>query len=371
VLSSFIRASDPPSAPGDPDDEPEQATTHPIHAGARMETVSEGRIGDTKACYTPLMPRGRVALLLALIGAATPGCDRHATAGPRDSGGASAPSSAASSGVSCTRDPAFPVTFSVPEASAAAEVELTPGVRELLVVSDSGRRGAAILWRLPSGPSRPLALPLDPSASDDLEGIAWVTAQATGGGGALYTLTSSGAARRFVPDGQGGLRRDQDAYAIGPAPHSCANLRDVNCGRNYEGLCLRPRSVSARCAGYAASKQAAELDCLVFEGDRLVADTLWPPIHLGRGFVPANALSDCAFGASGGPARATLLVTTNVYGGSATYLVAEQGGALTPLDVPGTLNNEAVAVDRDGALALFGDVESEISPAVRLACRGW
>ncbi len=273
--------------------------------------------------------------------------------------------------MTCTRDPAFPSTVSVAEASAAAEVELTPGVRELLVVSDSGRKGAALLWRLPAGPSRSITLPLDPGASDDIEGIAWVTAQASGTAGALYTLTSSGAVRRFVPDGQGGLRRDQDAYPIGAAPRACPNLRDVNCGRNYEGLCLRPRSVSARCAGYAASKQAAELDCLIFDGDRLVADTLRPPIALPRGLVPANALSDCAFGAAKGPAEATLLVTTNVYGGSTTYRVAEPSGALTALDVPGTLNDEAIAVDRDGALAIFGDIDAEISPSVRLACKGW
>ena len=312
----------------------------------------------------------RPALLLALACAA-PACDRRATAASSDAGMASPASSVAATGVTCTRDPAFPVTLSVAEASAAAEIELTPGVRDLLIVSDSGRKGAALLWRLPAGPARPFTLPLDPAASDDVEGMAWVTAQTSGGGGALYTLTSSGAVRRFVPDGQGGLRRDQDAYAIGAPPHSCANLRDVNCGRNYEGLCLRPRAVSARCAGYAASKEASELDCLVFQGDRLVADTLWPPIHLGRGLVPAHALSDCAFGAASGPASSTLLVTTNVYGGSTTYLVAEPGGALTPMDIGGTLNNEAVAVDRDGALALFGDVDAEISPAARYLCRGW
>src|SRR5208283_3986306 len=163
----------------------------------------------------------------------------------------------------------------------------------------------------------------------------------------LYTLTSSGAVRRFVPDGQGGLRRDQDAYPVGSAPHACSNLHDVNCGRNYEGLCLRPRTTSARCAGYAASRAPAELDCLVFDGDRLVADELRPPMRLGRGLVPAGALSDCAFGAASGPASATLLVTTNVYGVSSTYRVSEPSATLALLDGLGTLNNEAVAVDHD------------------------
>jgi hypothetical protein len=306
--------------------------------------------------------------LLALLAVAA--CDRRATAA--SDAGAPRGIDAATAGL-CTADPAFPGTLPVAEASAAAEVELVPGVRELLVVSDSGRKGAAIAWRLPDGPIRNLTLPLDPAASDDIEGIAWVSARAGGaaggGGGALYTLTSSGAVRRFVPDGAGGLRRDQDAYPLGHAPRACPDLHDINCGRNYEGLCLRPRGTSARCAGYAASRTHAELDCLVFDGDRLVADELRPPMHLGRGLVPAGALSDCAFGASPGPASTTLLVTTNVYGGSAVFTVDEPTAALTTLEGLGTLNDEAIAVDHTGALYLLGDIDSEISPAVRAHCR--
>jgi sugar lactone lactonase YvrE len=109
----------------------------------------------------------------------------------------------------------------------------------------------------------------------------------------------------------------------------------------------------------------------VFDGDRLVADELRPAMRLGRGLVPAGALSDCAFGAVAGPARDTLLVTTNVYGGSSTYVVAEPSGALTALDGLGTLNNEAVVVDGDGAAYLFGDIDSDVSPATRFTCKGW
>jgi hypothetical protein len=317
------------------------------------------------------MPLGRHGAWLALVGSlACAACDRRATAASSDAGSVASPSPSASA-APCKIDPSFPAALSVAEASAAAEVELIPGVREVLVVSDSGRDGAALLWRIPSGPARSIRLPLDPAASDDLEGVAWVSARATGGGGALYTLTSSGAVRRFVPDGQGGLRRDQDAYPLGPAPRACPNLHDVNCGRNYEGLCIRPRTTSARCAGYAASRASAELDCLVFDGDRLVADDLRPPIHLGRGLVPAGSLSDCAFGAASGPASTTLLVTTNVYGGSSIFVVAEPSGALTLLDGLGTLNNEAVAIDHEGTLYLFGDIDSDVSPALRATCRTW
>ena len=46
--------------------------------------------------------------------------------------------------VKCKPDPKFPGSFDIPEASAATEVELRPGQRELLVVSDSGHRGHAM-----------------------------------------------------------------------------------------------------------------------------------------------------------------------------------------------------------------------------------
>ena len=64
----------------------------------------------------------------------------------------------------CAADGTFPGSLPVAEASAAAEVELKPGVRELLIVSDSGHSGAALLIALPSGVQRPITLPLDPGA---------------------------------------------------------------------------------------------------------------------------------------------------------------------------------------------------------------
>ncbi len=251
--------------------------------------------------------------------------------------------------------------WDVPEASAAAEVSLMPGSRELIVLSDSHNAGKAMLWALPRGPFRPMQLALDALASDDLEGAAWLH-------GHLYTLTSSGAVRRYSPDGHGGLVRDGDAYAIGPAPYVCRSLRDANCGPNYEGLCLRANPGGARCAGYAASKESGKLLCLVFEGERLKIDPIKPPIVLD---VSHHALSDCAFGAPAGPASDTLLVTTNVYGGSTTYIVDESTGELAALDVPALPNNEAIAVDSDGALYQLMDSNTDSSLAYRMTCEGW
>jgi hypothetical protein len=317
--------------------------------------------------------------LLALVG---PACDRPSridskpvdlTPPPRQQALPAAPAAEPRAGVrdamaavACERDSKFPEVLEVPEASAAAEIELTPGERELLVVSDSGRKGAAVLWNVATGAVRKTALAFDSGASDDLEGIAWLREAS---GAHLYTLTSSGAVRRFSPDGAGGLKRDRDAYALGAPPAACEKLGAINCGRNYEGLCLRPKSAPpGRCAGYAASRAQPKLYCLVFDGDRLVADAIKSPIDLA---LPRDALSDCAFGAEGGPAHATLVVTTNVHGGSASYVVDEASGELTPLDVPGTLNNEAIAIDRTGALYQMMDTNSALSPGFRHICRGW
>lgn len=262
----------------------------------------------------------------------------------------------------CKADATFPGTFPVAEASAAAEVALRAGVRELLVVSDSGRSGAAMAIEIPSGAQRALTFPLDPAANDDLEGIAWRS-------GKLYTLTSSGAVRRFTPDGTGGLTRDQDAYAVGAVPYACADLTAVNCGKNYEGLCLRAPGSASPCAGYAASKAEGKLYCLTVDASgHLVASTTTPPLSLG---LPADQLSDCAFGAAGGPAADVLVVTTNVFGLSRTYRVDESNGALTKLPIASLLNVEAAAIDRDGALYVFDDNNGATSSAAKVTCVGW
>jgi hypothetical protein len=272
--------------------------------------------------------------------------------------------------VKCVRDDAFPSLWKVPEASAAAQVQLRPGSDEILVVSDSFRNGAAMAWRAGAEP-RPITLPLDANASDDMEGMAWLP---EGTASHLYTLTSSGAIRRYVPDGSGGLRQDMDAYRIGAPPLSCGELRAFNCGKNWEGLCLRRATARARCAGYAASKTDTALYCVVRDDHgRLAIDPSRPPLALSltRVWGREGVLSDCAFGAEGGPAEGVLLVTTNVFGGSITYIVDERTGQATPLDVMSTLSNEAVAVDSDGGLYAFMDDNGPTSVATHFFCTGW
>ncbi len=265
----------------------------------------------------------------------------------------------------CQSDGSFPALIQLPEASSAAEVELTPGTRELLVLSDSGRNGEARLFALPSGAQRTITLPLDTAtASDDVEGIAWRA-------GKLYALTSSGAVRRFTPDGSKGLARDQDAYRLGADPVSCPDLTAVNCGRNYEGLCLRAAGLVHPCAGYAASKADGKLYCLDVDGaGRLVVKAGVGPLALG---LPADQLSDCAFGAGGGAGEEALVVTTNVNGGSKAYRVDEATGALTALAIKIAVpsNLEAIALDRDGSLYVFDDNSFGVSSAAKMTCVGW
>jgi hypothetical protein len=270
--------------------------------------------------------------------------------------------------VTCTPDPTFPSLLDLPEASAATEVELRPGVRELLVVADSDNKGAALAYAIPNGPARRLELPLatlpktwDLSASDDVEGVAWR-------GKHLYTLVSSGYVERFTPDGNGGLTRDGPAYPLGAPPFVETATGMPGSPPDYEGLCLRPEGETARCAGYAASRAYGWLFCLVFDGDRLRVDPVHPRVALD---VKKHSLSDCAFGAADGPARDVMLVATNFYGGSTVYRFDEGTHALTPIDIAGTANNEGVAIDHEGRLYQVMDANLEHSPSARATCTGW
>jgi hypothetical protein len=305
----------------------------------------------------------RIFMLAILVVTASGlvGCKSKSTTGATTTPKAGASSSAESSG-RCTRDNAFPENIDLPEASAAAEVELTPGIREILVVAD-GHRGKVFAWRVPSGPGRTFHLDLDANASEDIEGMAWLE-------GKVYTLTSSGAVRVFTPDGSGGLRREGPATRIGAPPFSCERLEEKQCGYNFEGLCLRPKKANQRCAGYAASKERSHLLCVrVEDNGALAIDPKEAPIAFG---IHKHALSDCAFGARGGPAEGKLFVTTNSKGGSETYAVdeaASQGAsALKKINVEGTASNEALAIDRDGTLYVFADAHQKKSEGRRFLC---
>jgi hypothetical protein len=275
---------------------------------------------------------------------------------------ASLTDAAGASPFACVSDPSFPTSLSLPEASAATEVELRHGVREMLVVADSENNGAALAYAIPDGPARSIRLPLDLQVGDDIEGLAWR-------GKHLYALVSAGYIERFTPDGKGGVTRDGPVYPLGAPPYVTKSILLPGLPPDFEGLCLRPEGVTARCAGYAASRAYDWLVCLVFDGERLRVDADHPRVPLDT--LKKHSLSDCAFGAADGPARDTMLVSTNIFGGSTVYRFDEQTNALTPIDVEGTLNNEGVAIDHDGRLYQFMDGNTDRSPSVRATCTGW
>jgi hypothetical protein len=101
---------------------------------------------------------------------------------------------------------------------------------------------------------------------------------------------------------------------------------------------------------------------------KLVASTTVPPLDLK---IPADQLSDCAFGAAGGPGADVLAVTTNVFGLSQAYRVDEASGALAKLPIGPLLNVEATAIDRDGSLYVFDDNSTSTSTSAKVTCVGW
>ena len=68
----------------------------------------------------------------------------------------------------------------------------------------------------------------------------------------------------------------------------------MNCGANFEGVCLAPRPLADGCDGYAASKATGRLRCLRRDRDRYAVDPT-------RGFAVAgpDQLADCAIAADG------------------------------------------------------------------------
>jgi hypothetical protein len=196
---------------------------------------------------------------------------------------------------SCTQLP-FADSTPVPEASGAAWL-VEAGKPVLLVVGDSGNHGAYGIVDPETGATIETGeLPLSDEAGDDLEGIAVH-------GEKIYGLTSAGWVRSWRRHGKGFELVDKP-YPLGPvtlprtrnnnrAPEGDGMVCDaqvVNCGRNYEGLCLAAKPRSAACIGFAASKADGHLYCLTEDAGKLV-------VHHDRAIeiTRPGALADCAF----------------------------------------------------------------------------
>lgn len=237
---------------------------------------------------------GRICPVLAPILALVVAC--QAEGRPLTVRGESAPAPpkpvAKDTGSKCQPLP-FAESLPIPEASGAVWLELD-GVLSLLVVADSGHDGEYVLVDAKTGAVRERGhLPLG-SPGDDLEGLAVR-------GDKLWGLTSSGWLRAWVRRGQG-FELVAGPTAIGPLGQhgqhgakkhamSCEPTR-VNCGRNFEGLCLEraPRRQDRNaCVGMAASKADGKLYCVIERGEGLEIDG---SRHLD--LTGGHKLGDCA-----------------------------------------------------------------------------
>jgi outer membrane protein assembly factor BamB len=203
-----------------------------------------------------------------------------------------APPAAAGHAMRCEPLP-FAESTPVPEASGAAWLSID-GKPLLLVVGDSGNHGAYGIVDPETGATIETgALPLSDEASDDIEGLSAI-------GDRIYGLTSSGWVRVWRRQGKG-FELIEKPYPLGPVdlpdtkshdrpPASDGMVcggRAVNCGRNYEGLCLAP-AAHGGCIGLAASKADGHLYCLTEDAGKLA-------IHRDRAIAITRpgALADC------------------------------------------------------------------------------
>ncbi|MGE0548704.1 MAG: hypothetical protein AB7O24_13505 [Kofleriaceae bacterium] len=199
----------------------------------------------------------------------------------------------------------FAESTPVPEASGAAWLEID-GKLGLIVVSDSGHDGAYAIVDPDSGTTREQGtFPLG-DASDDVEGLA---ARDT----TIYGITSSGWMRAWQRKGAAFALID-GPYPVGTVERDgmACKAHGVNCGRNYEGLCIVDRGhAKGACAGFAASKEDGALYCLREANGRFTADR-----SLAIAITGSERIADCAFSDDG-----TLWVGSNLIGGSQVYRV--------------------------------------------------
>lgn len=316
--------------------------------------------------------------VLAIIAAACgkgSGTTNGAPAGPPKPPGAGSPPAAASTTAPGTGSAAaqgatpcaslpFAESTPVPEASGAAWLAID-GKPALVIVGDSGNRGAYGIIDPETGATLETgALPLSTEAGDDLEGI-------SARGDQLLGLTSSGWIRvwRRTSGGVPGSSRSsgkgfeliEKPYPLGPvdlprkkskarAPRGEGMVCDphgVNCGRNYEGLCIAPTPREGACIGFAAAKADGHLYCLTDEAGKLV-------VHHDRAIAITRpgALADCAFGDDN-----TLWAGSNLFDLGTVYRI-------TGWEDPASAQVEPVAVLAIGfpeLIAARGDVVYRMS----------
>ena len=289
-----------------------------------------------------MISRCRFALAIALASAAC-GKDPENPARPER-----APEGGESKDGNCTR---LPFAESVPVAEASGAAAMTVDGREVvLVVGDSGTSGAYVLVDAATGELvESGSLPLGDGAGDDLEGL-------DASGDTVWAVTSAGWMRRWTRVA-GGFALADGPYPVGSGAMSC-DARGVNCGKNYEALCV---GAAGGCAGWLGSKADGDLWCLVEEEGRLVAD-------------PARSIEvagpEALTGCDVDPASGALWVGTNAFDGR-VYRVA--GTEVTPVQqfAEGFLESLVVVPAPEGGVILqrYSDLMTAPSLVDRWRCR--
>lgn len=231
----------------------------------------------------------------------------------------------------------------VAEASGAAWLA---GPQRLLVVSDSGHDGAYVEVDAAGVVQARGRLPLGTSG-DDVEGLAL-------DGDRVWGLTSSGQLLAWQRGDQGYTLVDG-----GPLDATCA-ATTVNCGANYEGLCLAPKPLADGCDGYAASKEHGTLVCLRRDGRgwTMARDRAYPVSDKGK-------LADCAIAADG-----TVWTGDNGFGLGAVrqWTIGADGPTLVGQARLGLGFPEVLAFGPDHTLYRFSDLGGSPSLAVAFRC---
>jgi hypothetical protein len=245
----------------------------------------------------------------------------------------------------------------VPEASAAAWLTID-GKLVLVVVGDSGQHGAYGLIDPESGATIEQGkLPLG-SGGDDLEGL-------SARGQRLFGVTSAGWMRVWVRAGDS-FQLVKGPFPIGSGDMICDKNRG-NCGRDYEGLCLRPTPQdpsSHACTGWVASRADGALYCLTNSDDRYelqVDRSRKIPI------AKKGVVADCTYGDDG-----SLWVGNNLFGLSQVYRVEHdttpEQADVVPIAQLGAGFPEVIAV-RGDTVYRMSDAGGSPSLMTKFRCR--
>jgi len=280
------------------------------------------------------------------------GASAEASASAEAGGGAAGPGPAH---LAC-EEVDFADSVDLPEASGAVWVEPSFGLpAHVVAVGDSRNRGAFAVIDADTGALLARGtLPLDPGASDDLEGLART-------GDRYHAINSGGWVRTFRRTGAARFER-LDAYPLHPEM-LCSSPKRTNCGMDFEGLCLA--APGPGCDGFAASKARGELVCL--ELDPRGRLTAAPEGTLK--VAPRAVLSGCAITPEGD----RLLAGMNLLGGNSVVAVSPwrdpASARLEPLGPLGAGNAEAIAAGPGGAIVRLSDTAAAISAARKVSCR--